>query len=370
MPLVIDRYLAKEVLQTLLAVLVVLLLIFMGRYFALFLADASAGKVSSDILVDLLLLQTLSALSVIIPFGLYVAVLVAFGRLYKDSEMTALAACGVGLVQVQRMVLVIALACSAVVAVLAFWGTPWAHEKSLQLREQTQAASPFAAVAAGQFAEIGSAQRVFYVEKLSDDRTELHNVFVQDRKDGGMDIFSARGGYQYRDPRSGERYLVLVDGYRYEGLPGQVDFTLHQFHKYAVRLEEQAVVPLRRKRWSIPSGELWRSSKRADIAELQWRFSLPLATLLLSVLAVFLSRTSPRQGRFAKLFVAILIFVTYYNILGVAQTWVEQGKVPPLIGLWWVHAAMLLLVVAIALRQSGGHWLWRCLTSRTTPLAR
>ena len=135
--MVIDRYLAKEVMQTLLAVLVVLLLIFMGRYFALYLADASAGKISAAIVVDMLLLQTLASLSVILPFGLYVAVLLAFGRLYKDSEMTALAACGVGIGRVLRTVLALAVLCSGVVAVLAFWGTPWAHEKALQVKEQT-----------------------------------------------------------------------------------------------------------------------------------------------------------------------------------------------------------------------------------------
>lgn len=367
--MVIDRYLAKEVLQTLLAVLVVLLLIFMGRYFALYLADASAGKISAGIVVDMLLLQTLGSLSVILPFGLYVAVLLAFGRLYKDSEMTAMAACGVGIGRVLRTVVVLAVLCSAGVAVLAFWGTPWAHEKSLQVKEQTSAVTPFAAVAAGQFSEIGSERRVFYVEELSADRTELRNVFVQDRKEGELSLYSARSGYRYRDPETGDNYLVLVDGFRYEGLPGRMDFTLNEFHKYAVRLEEQAVVPLRRKRWSVPSEQLWNSTKPADVAELQWRLSLPLATVLLAVLGVLLSRTSPRQGRFAKLFVAILVFVTYYNILGVAQGWVESGAIPPAIGLWWVHALLLTLVAILALRQFGGRWLWHRLMRPDRPVA-
>lgn len=367
--MVIDRYLAKEVSQTLLAVLVVLLLIFMGRYFALYLADASAGKISGAIVVDMLLLQTLGSMSVILPFGLYVAVLLAFGRLYKDSEMTALAACGVGIGRVLRTIVILALLCSGVVAVLAFWGTPWAHEKSLQVQEQTSAVSPFASVAAGQFSEIGSKQRVFYVEELSADRTELRNVFVQDRKGDELSLYSAHSGYRYTDPETGDSYLVLVDGFRYEGLPGRVDFTLNEFHKYAVRLEEQAVVPLRRKRMSVPSDRLWQSTKPADVAELQWRISLPLATVLLAVLGVLLSRTSPRQGRFAKLFVAILVFVTYYNILGVAQGWIEAGTIPPAMGLWWVHALLTLLVAFLALRQFGGNRWWRRLLRHARPVA-
>lgn len=356
--MVIDRYLAKEVLQTLLAVLVVLLLIFMGRYFALFLADASVGDISSDIVLDMLLLRTVTSLNVMLPFGLFVAVLIAFGRLYKDSEMTALAACGVGPGHVLGSVLVIVLVCSTAVAGLSLWGTPWAHEQALQIRERAQVGTAFSAVAAGQFREIGSAREVFYVEGLSADRTQLDNVFIQAWTEGRLDIFSARSGYQTVDPKTGERYLVLVDGYRYQGLPGSADFTIHQYEKNAVRLESREGAPLRRKRWAIPTLELWSSSQPADQAELQWRLGMPLATLLLGVLGVLLSRTSPRQGRFAKLFVAILVFVTYYNMLGVAMSWVERGVVPVAVGLWWVHATLLLLVVVLAVRHWGGRWLW------------
>jgi lipopolysaccharide export system permease protein len=362
--LVIDRYLAKEVLYTLLAVLVVLLLIFMGRYFALYLADASAGEISGEIVLDMLFLRTMTSLSVMVPFGLFVAVLLAFGRLYKDSEMTALAACGVAPGRVLRTVGLIALCCSLMVTVLAFWGTPWAHERALQVREQAQAGTAFAAISAGQFNEIGKNKEVFYIEALSADRTRLKDVFIQAASEGQLDIFSARGGYQSVDPETGVRYLVLVDGYRYQGLPGSADFKIHRYEKNAVRLEERGIAPLRRKHWAIPSAMLWDSSRLADRAELQWRFAMPLATLLLAVLAVLLSRTSPRQGRFAKLFVAILVFVIYYNTLGVAMSWMERGTVPAALGLWWVHAGLVVLIAVLAIRHWGGRWLWYLIMRR------
>lgn len=363
--MVIYRYLIKEVLQTLLAVMLVLLLIFMGRYFALYLADASAGKISGDIVVEMLFLRTITSLSVMLPFGLFVAVLLAFGRLYKDSEMTALAACGVSPRRILLAVSGIALICSVLVASLSFWGTPWAHEKSLQVREQAQTGTAFEAVAEGQFNKIGRAGQVFYVERLSQDQTRLRNVFVQSKTaEGQLDIFSARSGYQSIDPKTGARYLVLVDGYRYQGLPGDVDFKIHQYEKNAVRLDEQGVAPLRRTHWSIPTGALWGSSRAADKAELQWRFAMPLATVLLAVLAVLLSRTSPRQGRFAKLFIAILIFVTYYNTLGVAMSWVQRDIVPAMVGLWWVHLVLMILIAVLAVRHWGSRWVWLRLVGR------
>jgi len=358
--MIIYRYLIKEVMQTLLAVLTVLLLIFMGRYFALYLADASAGKITGGIVFEMMLLRTLTSLSVMLPFGLFIAVLLAFGRLYKDSEMTALTACGVSPGKVLLAVVSIALICSVLVTSLSFWGTPWAREKALQVRDQAKTGTAFESVAAGQFNKIGRTGQVFYVEGLSEDHTQLRNVFIQAKTaDGQMDIFSARSGYKSVDRKTGAHYLVLVDGYRYQGLPGDVDFKIHQYEKNAVRLDAQEVVPLSRTRRSMPTDALWSSSRIEDKAELQWRFAMPLATILLPILAVLLSRTSPRQGRFGKLFIAILVFVTYYNTLGVAVSWVQRDVLPPIVGLWWVHLALMILIITLAVRYWGARWVWQ-----------
>lgn len=361
--MIINRYFSKEILQSLLAIMVVLLLIFLTRYLVIYLSDAAAGKISSKIVFEMLAFRTVTSFSVILPFGLYLAVLLAFGRLYKDSEMTALAACGVGPSQVFRTVLIVAICCSAVVAVFSFWATPWAHEKVYQVRDRAQAETPFASVAAGQFSDIGQGGQVFYVENLSDDRSRLKDVFVQSQqRDGQLDIFSARSGHQYVDPETNARYLVLVDGYRYIGLPGRADFKIQQFKKNAMRLEEREIIPMHRTRWAAPTADLISSDKIVDRAEFQGRFAMPLATILLAVMGVLLSRTSPRQGRFAKLFIAVLVFITYYNTLGVAQSWVVRGEIPIQLGTWWVHGCLLLIMAIIAMK----YWSWRPFSPGTT----
>lgn len=354
--MVINRYITKEILQALAAIILVLLLVFLSRQLVLYLADAASGKISNEIVFNLLALRTVTSLSTILPFGLYLAVLLAFGRMYKDSEMTALSACGVGPKHVLKTVVLIATGCSLVVAVFSFWATPWAHEKVFQVRERAQAESPFATVSAGQFSGIGNSGQVFYVENLSEDRTQLKEVFVQSEQNTGvMDIFSARSGHQYIDPKTHARYLVLVDGYRYIGTPGDADFRIQKYEKDAMRLEEQDVIPLHRTRWAKPTPELWASDNLLDRAEFQARFAMPMATIMLAVLAVLLSRTSPRQGRFAKLFIAVLVFVIYYNTLGVAQSWIVRGEVPIQIGVWWVHGCLLLAIAIIANK----YWGWR-----------
>lgn len=359
--MVINRYITKEILQTFIAVVVVLLLVFLSRQLVLYLAEAASGTISNAIVFNLLALRTITSFSVILPFGFYLAVLLAFGRLYKDSEMTALAACGVGPRRVLKAVTLIATACALVVAVFSFWATPLANEKVFQVREQAQAVSPFATVSAGQFSGIGNSGQVFYVENLSADRKRLKDVFVQsEQKDGEIDIFSAKSGHQYIDPKTHARYLVLVDGYHYLGMPGSADFRIQKYEKSAMRIEEQEVTPLHRTRWAKPTRELWSSNDLLDRAEFQSRFAMPLATVLLAVLAVLLSRTSPRQGRFAKLFIAVLVFVIYYNTLGVAQSWVVRGKIPVQIGMWWVHGCLLLSIAFIAIK----YWGWRPFSSR------
>lgn len=358
--MIIHRYFAKEILQSLAAVVIILLLIFMTRYLVLYLSDAAAGKISGEIVFDMLALRTVTSFSVILPFGLYIAVLLAFGRLYKDSEMTALSACGVGPSRIIRTVLVVAVACSAIVSIFSFWATPWAQEKVYQVREEAQAETPFATIAAGQFSGIGNGGQVFYVEELSEDRSRLKDVFIQAlQKDGQFDIFSARSGHQYVDPRTNARYLVLEDGFRYIGYPGRADFKIQQFEKNAMRLEEQEIVPMHRTRWATPTAELLESDELLDRAEFQGRFAMPVATILLAVLGVLLSRTSPRQGRFAKLFIAILVFITYYNTLGVAQSWVVRGEIPILIGAWWVHGFLLVIIAIIAMK----YWDWKPFTT-------
>jgi lipopolysaccharide export system permease protein len=354
--LIINRYFTREILQSLLAVVVVLLLIFLTRYLVLYLSDAAAGKISSKIIFEMLAFRTITSFSVILPFGLYIAVLLAFGRLYKDSEMTALAACGVGPAQVFRSVLIVAFCCSAVVAIFSFWATPWAHEQVYKVRDREQAVTPFASVAAGQFSDIGRGGQVFYVENLSEDRSRLKDIFIQSQqKDGQLDIFSASSGHQYVDPETNARYLVLVEGYRYIGLPGRADFKIQHFKKNAMRLVERDIIPAHRTRWAASTAELVSSNKIVDRAEFQGRFAMPLATIMLAVLGVLLSRTSPRQGRFAKLFIAVLVFITYYNTLGVSQSWVVRGKIPIEIGSWWVHGCLILIMTVIAMK----YWGWR-----------
>ena len=340
-----------------LAVLVVLLLIFMGRYFALFLSYAVDGDITASVVIDLLLLRTMSALNMMLPFALYIAVLISFGRMYKDNEMTALAASGVSINRVAYTIMGLGLFFALIVAVIALWISPWSEDKRKIVEIEAGKASIVESLSPGQFNQFSKRKdAVFYVGSIAEDRKSFNDVFLQLELEGKMDVYSAVKGYIHRDEETGDRYLVLVNGYRYLGNPGEQDFLIQEYEKNAVRLALPNIGKRTRRTRATPTLQLWKDAKPKDIAELQWRISLPISTLLLAMLGLVISRTSPRQGRFAKLFVAILVYVIYNNLMSIARSWVEQNKIPAEVGIWWVHLILIVIILLLLFQQITGRW--------------
>jgi len=342
---IINRYFAKEILQALFAVMSVLLLIFMGRFFARYLSWVAEGFIPADIVINLLMLRTIAALNMILPFAFFLAVVIAFGRFYKDSEMTALAASGVSLDFVIRGVAMIAFFVAVVVTIFTFFIVPWAHDKAQRVQDRAKSAPLIDTVSAGVFNEVDSPpDSVFYAKNFSEDGRYMKDVFVKITKaNGKVEIFSAREGLQITDPDTGDRYFELRFGYQYVGTIGEMDFTVQQYKKTAIRIVPQRITTNHAGIDSLPTSVLINSSNPKHLAELHWRIAMPISTVILSLLALLLSRTSPRQGRYGKLFVSILIFIVYNNGISMARTWIEQEKLSTTLGIWWLHLLFLTL---------------------------
>lgn len=344
---VIDRYLLKEVGLNWVAVTLVLWLIVVSNRLARFLGEAAAGDLPGNVVFTLLGLKSIEYLVVLLPLTLYLGVLLALGRLYKDSEMAALGACGVGPAQLYRPLLMLALPVAALVAALALFVAPQAASLGNEARARAEGSADLSAITAGRFHESTNGKLVFYAERVSSDREHLEGLFVRTEQNGQATLLTAPRAYPVRDAASGDRFLVMEHGYRYQGFPGDEVFRILKFARHGVRLEVVETLDYGFKHASIPSAQLWGSDRPRDIAEMQWRLSLPVAALSLVLLAVPLSRTTPRQGRFGKLFIAILVFIVYYNLMGTAQAWVEKGTLAPLPGVWWVHVIPLGLTLLL-----------------------
>ena len=349
--MIIERYLFKELSLTLVAVTTVLFLIFVASWFARLLAEVSTGNIQANVIFLLLAFKSIDSLMILLPLALYLAVLLAFGRLYKDSEMTAMLACGVSPLKILRLVVLFAGGFALLVGFISLYLGPWAIAERLELQSKMEASTGLEGVAAGQFRPLMGGRMVFYAERLSEDGKSMENIFVEGQRDGVMNVVVAQRAYRLKQAGLGGSYLVLEDGFRYEGNPGSGKFRIIEFAEHGLLIEERQTVLNITKSMAKPTAALWRSSDPKDLAELQWRLAMPLSAVLLSLLAVYISRTNPRQGRFGRFFIGVLLYVVYSNLLGVARTWMEKGQIDPALGMWWVHATVALVLGVVVWRQ-------------------
>jgi len=344
--LIVFRYLSREVLVTLSAVSAVLLVITMSGRFVKFLAQAASGALDPGSLFLIMGFRLPGFLQLILPLGLFLGILLAYGRLYLESEMTVLSATGMS----QQRLLGMTMAPALLVALLVAWlslalAPQGAYQFQLVLNRQ-DALTEFDTLEPGRFQALNDGSRITYTEKLSDDRSQLGGVFIsekrlgQDKKDRGISVLVADHGRLEVKP-DGNRYLILEDGYRYDGSPGQADYRAIKYDTYGVQMEKPEISNEVTDRDALATHDLWGSSELKSIAELQWRLSLPLLVFIVTLMAVPLSRVNPRQGRFLKLLPAILLYMAYLTMLISARGALEKGKLSPALGLWWVHVLFL-----------------------------
>jgi len=353
----IDRYLLKEILLSWFAITLVLLLIMISHRMVGYLAQAATGELPGDVIFVLLGVKTLWMLAYVMPFSLALGIISGLGRLYRDNEMTVLAACGVGPGRIYPPLLVMA----TVVAILLGWMVlnyiPGVIAYGEHITQHAEQQADISLLGAGRFNVLRGGQITFYAERLSEDKKRMQNLFVYvyDKKnlDKPPQVISADSAYRMTDRNSGDDYMVFVDGYSYQGKPGDIDYRIMKFDQQGVRVELPGKTPPSSKRSAIPTSELLTSTDLKEIVELQWRLSVPLSVMVLVFLAVPLSRMSPRTGRYGGLVLPVLVFIIYFNLMGTAKAWVEQGIIPPVIGIWWVH----LLPVGLALVLLNGGWL-------------
>lgn len=356
----IDRYLLKEVLKALLAILLVLMLILLSNSFIKLLKEVAAGDLSTHLLFQLLGLKMAGYVARLIPPAFFFAVLYAVGRMYRDSEMVALEACGVGGLRLYRSLLLVVLPVALVTAWLALTVQPWSSLVSAQLiASQAGQASELAGIRAGRFNEYSQGDLVLYVAAIDDRQRRMRDVFIQQRRSGVLSLISAKSGFQRIDASSGDRYLVLDDGYRYEGQPGEADYQVSEFKRYALRIEERSPAVVRQHRKSLSNRALLNSSQIEDQAEFQTRISQILGLLVFAVLSLPLSRSMPRQGPFGRLVLAFVLYTLYLSLQGLAERWMIEGVTAGWLGIWWVHLSLLLIGVLILLPDTERYRNWR-----------
>lgn len=357
--MIFRRALLRELVYNCLAVFLVLIAITLSTLFIRLLGDAARGKLAMDAVFAFLGFGVLGFLPVLLSLALFITVMMTVSRAYRDSEMVVWFSAGQGLLAWIRPILYFALPVVFAIALLNLAVIPWALQKKDVYRAVLNSRDDMSAISPGMFIESRNADKVYFVESLSQIGTRVKNVFMQSLDNHQLGIVVARQGFHTELP-NGERYLVLENGRRYEGVPGRADYKTVEFGRYWMRIEparfveQQSIEPK-----VLSTGRLMRNPTPANMAELVWRWSFPISAAILALLAIPLSFVNPRAGRSFKLILALLIYVIYNNLLGISQAWVAQQKISPLVGMWSVHLLMAgMLVWMFHQRISMRPW-WR-----------
>ncbi|MBM3366964.1 MAG: LPS export ABC transporter permease LptF [Betaproteobacteria bacterium] len=357
--MIFQRALLREFAGLAVAVFVTVFLIALTARLVRLLGQAAGGKIPSDAVVAFLGFFALHVLPILLSLTLFAAVLLTLNRAYRDSEMVIWFNCGLAPSAWIRPVLSFAVPLVVVIAALSFFISPWAAMKSEQYRSRIDARDDIARVDPGTFGESRGSQRVYFVESIAGDRSSVQNVFINTMQHGRSGVMMSARGFTEVAP-SGDRFLVLAQGRRYEGTPGAADFRVMEFERYATRIETREGDEPEATSKSLSTLALIESPVRQNLGELLWRIGVPVSALVLALLAIPLSFVNPRAGRSVNLLFALLVYMVYSNLISVSQARVAQGKLAFGVGWWLVHALMLLALLALfAYRQSLFRLPWR-----------
>src|SRR5271155_5826784 len=324
----VQRYVLREVVQTWLAVTGVLVAILVSNQLSRVLGQAADNQYGRGVVFELIALGAVLNLSVIAPAGLLIAVVLALGRLYHDSEMTALQACGFGSSKLLPPLFCFAIVIAAALAWLVFVQVPQADAQVQLLRQSAIKEAQFGQLDAGRFRQFSGGDAVFYAERV-DQEGVLHNVFVQRETEGRIEVALADTATYSKANAGGMHLVTLFNGRRYEGVAGHDDFRVIEFREHGIPISTPADVRGALDPDTKPTRDLIGSSAPADVAQLQFRLSTPIMVLVLTLVAVPLSRLRPRQGRYARVGFALVVYFVYSNLLYAAKVWLGEGGLPP-----------------------------------------
>lgn len=375
--MLVFRYLAKEVFTTLVALTSILLLIFLSNQVVIYLNRAASGIIPGMLVVQLMALELPNMLSLLLPLGFYFAILLAYGRLYADSEITVLKACGFGglLPYSLLMGLIVAVITGAMV-----WNNPIIAYKRAKLLQTSGVKTLIQTIIPGRFRAINGGREVFYVQSMNNKHTRAENIFIarsvtkpvrkfSDEKSDSLstnstrlsdsqqawDVLWADRAYIETDKKSNLDYLHLENGKKYLGFPGSLELQVASFKNSRSRIPNPDVTVKNDIR-AVPFADLlpYNNPDTKKAAELQWRISIPFMIFPLTLISVPLSRVNPRGGKYAKLLPAIVICILYANFMFITRDWIIAGKIPTWLGVWWLHLVVIALGLFLLWRNRRG----------------
>ena len=357
MPNIITRYLTWEILRSSIATVLVLFVILMSNALGRVLSEIADGDVPQQALLPVLLSQAVNVFSLLLPVGFFLGIVFAFGRLYKDHEIVVMNACGMGYRHFYRPVFLILIPLVIFSSYSNIWLNAQMQRNAQNIVEREKNIHEFDQVKAGQFNQSENGEDVFYMDSISEDRLELNNVVISQGGDDRVILETAETGRHRIDEESGDLFLVIGPGERYEGIPGENNYKIASFEEHGILLEKKKASKKRRVDVEEKTPQqLWQSRRSKDQTELHWRIAVPVVMVVLAILAVPLAYIAPRQGRFGKVGYAFLVYLIYFNLMAFTRAQLEAQAIPMALNFWWVHILFLGLATILLIKRSGSGW--------------
>jgi lipopolysaccharide export system permease protein len=343
---IIDRYLIKEIGLTLLSTVLVLLSIVLMHRLSGYLNKVASGSLSLDYIWLLIGLQAVYFLVILIPLAFLLSLMLTLGRLYRDHEVTALIACGYGPFSIYRAILLLAIPLSIITAVLSMMLVPMIMDFQFAVLAKANKEAEISFLKPGIFREL-QGQYMIYIGALS--QSELRDIFIQTcEPNGDITIITGAQGRQVVG-QDGIRNVVLEHGYRYRGTPGRGDYEILSFERAILRVDIKPHQQEWQHREALPTLSLFGSSDPSYIAELHMRLNSPIQVLVIAIWAPLMARVKPREGRYSRIVIAVLIYAINFNLAGIGEAWLNQGLIGGIIGLWWVHIMFVMFGILLFL---------------------
>ncbi len=346
-----DRYLEREVWYALIGVLAILLLVVLGGLLTDVLNKIARGKVPPVLLLSQIGLRIPDALTLLLPLGSLLAVLLSYGRLYRDSEMAVLAASGYGPLQTLRPLLRLGSLLVLLQAALAFYVAPFGREIAAKMISDTQRSVAVAGLTSGRFVELPGNAGVLYVSRVSADQRSVDEIMLVREREGSRIVLTARKGTIQVDEAADDVVLRLDAGERVDGRPGEPGYRRIRFEQADIAFPRQQAETGDDPRQARRTLDLLQADDVESKAELTRRLAQPLVLLMLLLMASVMAQSAPRQPRYDKVVVAILLYLTYSNLVELARVWALTGTLPAWLGTWWVHVGFLIVVVIAWARE-------------------
>ncbi|OCG10470.1 LPS export ABC transporter permease LptF [Gilliamella apicola] len=348
--MIIRRYLVKETLKIQGAILFILLLIFFSQKLIRILSSAIEGNIPRDLIMPLLVLGVSNMADLILPLSLFLGVLVTFGRLYSDSEMVAMHACGVKKNLNYQVVFFLCILTCALTTINCIWFGPWSSLKQDQLVENAKINPSLAGLLAGQFQQTPDGNSVIYISNV--DKNNLENVFIakiNPKNNQRPSIIIANKGKTGNDAE-GNQIITLDDANRYEGTAQLKDFRITNFHNYMGIIKPKELDSNNDEINDVQQlglTDLYETKTIKSEAEFYWRLTLIISVPLMAFLVIPLSISNPRQGRLAQILPALLLYLVYFLLASSIKANAGKGRLDP--ALWFYIINLGYFVLAIIL---------------------